>query len=203
MIEQGENQYETFRDLVINNYKEHYDAEVNPKPDAWATLLEPNNSLNNIKGACFGVYFASKGPLFSEQYLDMSLENKILELIGEKITRDQLVECGSFSSFNSARAGRQLVAVLPWLMFSRNIRYALVTITPIVRAIFHKLDIPFHEFCQSDISSINSGTTKWGTYYDAQPVTGVIDTRQGLLNSLDRISGKYSINEFCVHKQAA
>ena len=80
-----------------------------------------------------------------------------------------------------------------------GIHYALVTITPQVNELFKLLHIPFTPICNASIEKLEpSEKLTWGSYYESRPITGVICTRQGVINSIDKRAGKYAIHSMKV-----
>ena len=186
--------YLVLKNLVANNYREHYGAIVEVNPDQFIALCSSENEWL----ACFGANFSHARKLFSEIYLDGPVEYILEPIVERSVERGVIAECGSFASL-SPGAGKTLLSSLSWVLWCEGVHYGLVTVTPIVRQLFKRLDMPFLPICATDIGRLSaSAIEQWGSYYSTEPVTGVLDIKQGLLNSLETHSGNYKIRELNV-----
>jgi hypothetical protein len=197
VVKNDQSAYGLLKVMVAQTYWSDYQASISPSPDAFIAL----KNANNRHLCCFGTTFAKSGPLFSEVYLGKSVESATSEMLGVDITRDKFAECGAFASPLEPGAGRTLLGSLPWILVSLGIHYVLVTVTPQVQKLFERLNIPFDPLCDaSDKLLCDEERKKWGNYYASHPITGVIDTRQGVLNAIDVRAGHYAIQTMAVDR---
>jgi len=194
VVHNHEPDYLLLKLMVASNYQQHYSADVDVNPDQFIALCSAQGEWL----ACFGVNFSKNKRLFSENYLDGSIEDVLGPVIECSVKRAVIAECGSFASLTPG-AGKVLLSSLSWVLWCEGIHYGLVTVTPVVRHLFRRLKMPFVEICAADIGRLSqSDLAQWGSYYSTEPVTGVLDIRQGLLNSMETHSGKYKIRELNV-----
>jgi hypothetical protein len=200
VVSEGAPSYSLLQLMVSQTYRDNYQADILPAPDCFIAL----KTWDNRWASCFGVTFAQGGTLFSERYLNAPIETFIEEKFQKEAQRHQLAECGSFASSLIPGGGKTLLASLPWILWTSGIHYALVTVIPQVQKLFQLLSIPFLPLCSADSNLLSRTELEaWGSYYNSNPITGIIDTRQGVINTLDARAGKYAIRSIAVNMPLA
>lgn len=115
-----------------------------------------------------GVRSAAAEPLFLERYLSQSIESTLSARIGERVTREQIVEVGNLSSL-SCRAAFHLVALLPRLLIDRGHLWVTFTATEAVRGILDRFNAPVIELSGATEDKVANLGDDWGRYYECDP----------------------------------
>ncbi|MEV5895019.1 thermostable hemolysin [Nonomuraea fuscirosea] len=183
-------------DLAKAQYRSAYGATISPDPD-WFVLAtrEPISALP-VAGeaieiaACAGLTNGAGRELFSERYLTVPLEEAIEEAIGTSVARERVVEVGSLAG-SGARAGFELIGLLPVISWCQGMDFILCTATPRVRTAMTRCEIPFRVLAEADVRRLEeSERRRWGAYYDTRPLTVVIPLRE-IGQVFARVTGKY------------
>jgi hypothetical protein len=117
--------------------------------------------------------FDSPRGFFSERYLDNPLEQSLREIGGTAVTRDDVVEVGSFVA--TGGSGAELIRLLPLLAWCQGMRYALCTATGPLAEVLPQFGVPFVPLGQARPTWMSDGErSRWGTYYDHAPTTGLV-----------------------------
>lgn len=183
--------YKQLQSIVIENYRKIYSADIKPEPHLFVFLNKDNKKCNDIKGACFGITYASRKRLFSEKYLNFPVEDIFSEKLGKKITRNEIVELGSFVSFNHKGAGRDLISNFSYIMLLLQVKYVLITATQKLVSIFEQSGITFIPLVKTKKNKLSEMEQKnWGSYYETNPVTGLISVQENQSNMLNDILTK-------------
>jgi hypothetical protein len=111
---------------------------------------------------------ATVEPLFLERYLSQSIESTLSDRIGERVTREQIVEVGNLSSL-SCRAAFHLVALLPRLLIDRGHQWVAFTATDAIRGILDRFNAPVIELSGATEDKVTNLGDDWGRYYDCDP----------------------------------
>ena len=130
--------------------------------------------------ACSSITFGGEQRLFSEDYLPERLEERVSREFGIRCPRRAICEIGSLSTDPSLMPSvRSVVAFFPWYATRLGCEFALVTVTSYMRFALAKAGAPFVPFCSSNPSVLSpEEKARWGSYYDYDPQTGVIDLKQ-------------------------
>lgn len=131
------------------------------------TLFALHGRDDRICGVA-GVRSAAAEPLFLERYLSGSIESTLSRRVGERVSREQIVEVGNLSSL-SCRAAFHLVALLPRLLIDRGHLWVTFTATDAVRGILHRFDAPVIELSGATQDRIAHLGDDWGRYYECDP----------------------------------
>lgn len=150
-------------------YKNSYNANINPTSQYYVVVQNEENRIL----ACSGVTFGDEGRLFSEQYLDESIDTILLKKFGMEVERSSIAEIGNLTS-DHFTAGMILVNMIPLLAWCMGAHYLLCTVTPRVIAMMEGCQIAFEPIEQADPDRLDEAREIWGAYYDQAPVTGFI-----------------------------
>lgn len=192
--------YTEIKNFATSAYEKVYASKATISPYNFIALKD---EIQNKWDACFGISYAAKSKLFSEQYLERPCEEIIEEMIGKQVDREYIVECGSFAS-EKAGAGKELLKYLPVILWSEGIEYALVTVTPVVIKLFKNLKFQFKEISSIDEKYISDDLKKaWGSYYEQGPITGIIFIEETIKNNSiqNKHNIKYLINKIKINSK--
>ncbi|SLM65149.1 MULTISPECIES: thermostable hemolysin [unclassified Dickeya] len=188
------------RKYIADIYLKTYKATISPCPDV--IICSRDVDTKKIV-ACAGITFASQHEqLFSERYLQGSLEPLIYQHTQQRLYRHQLVEIGALASDNP-NAAADLIRALPiiaWFMGSMAI---LCTSTKRLRKLLDYHQIPFQPITDASPLSLSEQERQiWGSYYDQSPQTGVILLSQ-CGNLFEHFSGRLMMADFNHMTQAS
>ncbi|MGP5068864.1 thermostable hemolysin [Psychrobacter faecalis] len=154
--------YSLVKIAVQKHYFNYFGAMPNPNPDYFICLIKSDDSSDII--ACAGITCASSGKLFSEHYLDQSLD-KIYS-----VNRNRILEVSCFSAFYPGiGAGQTLLKNIMHIFASRNYLYIVLTATRKVQQILQSIQDNIDYLSIADPTRVEDITIDWGTYYDSNP----------------------------------
>jgi hypothetical protein len=180
-------------ELVREKYAKNFNAEVNPNPDAFVAGHSGVIAADTVS-ACAGITFGSDKPFFSERYLDGDIGAEIERMFGLRPDRQRIVEVGPLASRQDG-AGKEIIRLTPVLTWCLGMRYILCTATEPLIKLFHLLKIPFSPLqAASRDRLLPAERERWGSYYDARPVVGVIPLN-GIASLFSDITGRYSFTD--------
>ncbi|MEV1143951.1 thermostable hemolysin [Micromonospora sp. NPDC049799] len=159
--------------FVRAGYAEIYGALIDPSPDCFVLAARHRPDRLEEIVACGGMTFNSPRGFFSERYLDHSLEEALQRVAGAPVSRDDVVEVGSFVAVGGS--GAELIRLLPLLAWCQGMRYALCTATGPLAAALPQFGVPFLALGRARPTWMTpSERRRWGTYYDHAPTTGLV-----------------------------
>jgi len=193
-VGKGSEEYKSLAKLVSESYLSIHKAHIEPTPDEFVAMQVSNFSKEDFAGA-YGVTYPKFGSLFSEKYIDHSIEMIASEFAGTEIVRSQICEIGSFSSFGYKTAAYKLLETLPQILWSKGMRFTLVTLTPIVENIINKLGYTYHPIGVADINKLPiEQRHQWGSYYDHRPIVFLVDILASAQSTLPLQFGRFNID---------
>lgn len=154
--------YSLVKITVQKHYFKYFGAMPNPHPDHFVCLMKNDGSSEIV--ACAGITCASSGRLFSECYLDRSLDNIY------SISRNRVLEISCFSAFRSGvGAGQILLKNIMQIYALRNYLYIVLTATHKVQQILQSLTDDMDFLGVADPKKVKDTDINWGSYYDSNP----------------------------------
>ena len=177
---------EAAKKLIADSFRARLNAYPNTNHKRYI-VVEAQLGLQTVIVACASLSFAHEQSLFSENYLQSTLQNEIQE-IGYENNRSTVCEIGSLST-NPAfiKSVNHVVAYFPWFAYRLGYKLALVTVTSYIRDALSEAGVKFEPICATNPERLSSQeVVKWGKYYDFEPQTGVISLEQ--MEFLDDVS---------------
>ena len=172
--------------LIANSFRTRLNAYPNTNQKRFLIIETFIHGVPTI-AACSSITFAHEQKLFSENYFDERLEDRVaLEFAGPR-PRRSICEIGSLSTDPSLIPSvKSVVAYFPWFATRLGCEFALVTVTSYMRIALERAGAPFEPFCSADPRVLSEEErARWGRYYNFDPQTGIIDLKQ--LNFLNEI----------------
>lgn len=203
VVDKQDQEYPLLQKMVAEKYWETYQATVFPTPDMFALLRDEYRAIA-ICGACYGVTSALGKKLFSENYFDDPIDQLIHERFGVRIGRKSIAEIGSLVSCEAPGAGKKIVAMIPWFVWSLGFEFVLITATEQLRKLMYQANILYHPVAKAVVERLpnQDARSEWGSYYETKPLVGVIDIKatlyKGMLNdlkhkfNLERVDVRYN-----------
>ncbi|MFR9776105.1 thermostable hemolysin [Micromonospora sp. MS34] len=166
-------QWDAAAAFVRTGYAENYGALIEPVPDCFVLAARHHPDRPEEILACGGMTFNSSRGFFSERYLDHPLEEALQRVAGTPVSRDDVVEVGSFVAVGGS--GAELIRLLPLLAWCQGMRFALCTATGPLAAALPQFGVPFLSLGRARPTWMTPGERRrWGTYYDHAPTTGLV-----------------------------
>ncbi len=119
--------------------------------------------------AVAGIRAASASTLFLEQYLDAPVERVVSLVRGKTIARSQIVELGSFTALDRARA-LALMNELPALLADRQFTYLVCTANRSIRLCLRIQGIHARVIASASEDLLMKQDENWGKYYQHDPL---------------------------------
>lgn len=111
---------------------------------------------------------AASGALFLERYMDVPIEQAILERSGIQVERHQIVEVGNLAAEGVGTA-RALIVKLTRLLAQQGFRWVTFTGTQELLNSFYRLGLAPQSLGLADPARMGESLAEWGRYYDSQP----------------------------------
>ncbi|MFC5722753.1 thermostable hemolysin [Streptomyces gamaensis] len=165
-------------DLARDRYTRDYQAHIDPSPDCFIALCaDADDSGCLVPLACAGLTYGGTKNLLVESYLGAAATDILTERSGEKCEPTDLIEVGPLAS-REAGAGRQLIRMVPALVWCNGATYLLCTVTTPLARMLARVGIQFTGVAEAREDSLPLAQRgRWGTYYDTAPVAGYVDLR--------------------------
>jgi hypothetical protein len=179
MMKQSSSQYrlamaETPEDIqTLQNYiralfLREFNANV---PHFLPFLVGLYNQQNQLCGAC-GLNPAGLHHLYLEHYLDVPVEQAMLQQHGMTTSRAGFIEIGNFACAESGMA-RILFAALCDKLYQQQFQYVVLTGTHKIRNVFARMHITPHILAEALPERVGIDAADWGAYYDNHPLVMV------------------------------
>lgn len=118
-------------------------------------------------------------PLFSEHYLDISVERLMSRYLGQPVRREHLVEVGNLALSRPGHA-RWVIAATTAYLHAAGYRWVVFTaVQPLVNA-FSRLGLRPLPLADADPARLPDHGAAWGRYYDGGPQVYAGDIEAGL-----------------------
>ncbi|WP_412460109.1 thermostable hemolysin [Pseudomonas sp. SC11] len=154
--------YRCLQEAVRAHYLKHYDATPEPQPDLFVCLTGSSGGAPGY--ACAGISYGDSGKLFSEYYLDTSLDQRYA------LDRGRIAEIGAFASFQSGSgAGKYLLDNVIRTLALRNFGLVVLTATPQVRQLLAPIVDNLDDLGAADPRRVKDPAVNWGRYYQQAP----------------------------------
>ena len=153
-------------DMIQTQYRKHFSCQLQHSMPYSLSQLDPGQ--NQIL-ACTGYQPASEGALFLEQYLDESVEDSLQRLTNEYVSREEIVEIGSFAVSHKRHALPFMLLLAPTLA-DLGFKTVVCTVTRPMQSCLRKLGIVSTLVADADPARVDMRNNAWGTYYDLKPV---------------------------------
>lgn len=145
-------------------YARRYGADVRQFAPVLVSLRDDSGIL-----AAAGYRSAAQGPLFLERYFDASVESLLATHAAAPPTREQIVEVGHLAA-ERAGEGRRLIRLLGPHLAALRYEWAVSTLTAELRHLFVRIGVTPLALGRAHPAALGDEATRWGSYYDHQPV---------------------------------
>lgn len=180
----GSELWQACTDLAKDRYARDYQARIEPSPDCYIALCADTEDAGDTEGAggpvplaCAGLTYGGTKDLLIESYLGGPVTDLLAERSGEKCRPADLIEVGPLAS-REAGAGRELIRMVPALVWCNGASYLLCTVTAPLARMLDRIGIRFTGVAEAREDSLPPEQRgNWGTYYDTAPVAGYVDLR--------------------------
>ncbi|MEO8308604.1 MAG: thermostable hemolysin [Pseudomonadota bacterium] len=123
---------------------------------------------SDSEGAALGYRRAEAGPLFLERYLDVPVEEALLQRVGARLGRDRIVEIGCLAA-NSPPAMIEL-----WTQVAAELHAQAEIATAVLSrplcSMLTRIGIRLFTLAPASAQRLGSEATQWGNYYSTDPM---------------------------------
>ncbi|NIA02748.1 MAG: hypothetical protein GWO88_00840 [Planctomycetia bacterium] len=152
------------KQMIQELFAATYEAELSYYCDD-LIALETSTELLGAVGLRLG---NDSSALFSEQYLDESVDTLICAHTGQGIARNRIVEIGNLA-VNGTGQTRWLFAVMTAFLHSAGYDWVVCTaISPLIN-IFKRVGLNPEVLGDADPARLAGDAESWGRYYDLEP----------------------------------
>ena len=149
---------------VADVYRQRFDAEIGEfMPNLLCFYRQPGELA-----AVVGLRCAASSELFCEAYLGRAVESAIQPLIGEPVSRSQVIEMGNFAANDAGTARRLILSLIP-LLAEAGGRFVMFVATRQLRNAFARLGLQPTTLGLAEADRLGAAAGRWGRYYDEQP----------------------------------
>jgi len=167
--------WEQATDFIRDTYARAYGAKIDsfmPK------IMRVSDAAGNCR-AIMGFRLAADQPLFLEHYLDDPIEDVISRYRGEPIQRSEIIEVGNLAEARPGDARMALIGATAY-MHALGCRWLVFTGVTRMRNVFRRLGLDVWELMVADENRLPpQELTRWGSYYQGNPVVCFGDIGQG------------------------
>ncbi|NOQ76666.1 MAG: hemolysin [Methylococcaceae bacterium] len=107
-------------------------------------------------------------PLFIEQYLTTSIEDKISRISNKTVARNKIAEVGNLTSVHKGTS--QLLFILSVaILHEAGFEWSVFTATKQVQRLLSRLNLVTITVCEANPENLIGDESSWGSYYDDKP----------------------------------
>jgi hypothetical protein len=128
----------------------------------------------DVTTAALGLRSAATTPLFCEQYLQVPVEQSVLSLYDQHVSRSKVMELGNLVS-STAGSGVMLYLLTAAALNEAGIRYLLFAANKAVRTSIRRTGFTPKSVCPARPDSLGAQSENWGSYYDGEPLVMLAD----------------------------
>lgn len=166
----------TLERFVARRFRETYNAQVTQ----FLPRLFGARDVHGRLVAVFGLRRAIDGPLFLEQYLDMTIEAAIASIFGAPVGRHAIAEVGNLAGATPG-ALRSLIPALTQRLFDEGFTHVAFTGSGRLCNGFARLGLPLRVVAAAEPDRLPATERQsWGRYYQSAPAVMVGDVSVGV-----------------------
>ena len=200
LVTPGDPRFQAATELIEQTYQQAFQASIRPRPDLILALSESEGEEHRVV-ACMTLAHGEGRPFFSERYLGERAETAIGRILALKVDRSHILEVGGLASRLKA-AGAQLMCHAPWFVLGLGYRFGLLTATRQVRYLTRMTGMPFTPMAKARKEALPEPERPvWGSYYDHDPFTGVIDLHPTCQTVAAQRAARYAVRAMSMSVQ--
>jgi hypothetical protein len=172
-FEQDEAERVPLETFINRCYQKYYQVTLDHFYPTLLSIEEPEQ--RRIK-AVAGLRSAAEETLFSEYYLEQSLQSELKTITNQSISRQYIVEIGNLAPASVGQM-RWLIASITAFLYAAGFQYIVVTIVPGIYNAFKRMDISLTKITDAKQNCLPKAMQKkWGNdYYQLNPAVYVGD----------------------------
>lgn len=165
---------ETFiRSFIADTFARHHNAKLESFCDHLVGVCAQSGELL----AAAGYNLAEDGPLFLEQYLDVPIQQHVLNTLGFEIQRHEVAEVGNLAALQAGGA-RLLIEMMTKHLHAEGRRWVAFTATQSLINSFHRMGLSPVVLAPALPHRVKNAAA-WGTYYQNHPQVVLGDIQLG------------------------
>jgi len=165
---QGRTEAEQF---VWDVFKQYFQADIQ---DFYPQLLAIQSKQSRLTTTSFqavaGIRRAAEQPLFSEFYLQDSIQSVLANIFAAKLSHNSIVEVGNLATISRGQI-RWLIVALTAYFYSAGFSHVVFTTIPTISNSFKRMGLPLHQLAEASAQQLPEPLKQqWGAdYYRLQP----------------------------------
>jgi hypothetical protein len=152
-------------EFIKKSYQKNFSAQLD---SFFPKILTLRDRQNNQLVAAVGIRNAARENLFSECYLEQSVEQTICTIEKTLTARSKIIELGNFVVTDKKEIPSVILALGKFIK-SMDVDWALYTLTRPIKKYFERLCIDLTFINEASIEKINGAAKNWGRYYNFKP----------------------------------
>ncbi len=168
--------------FVQENYQKSFHVSIE---ELFPHFLTIQNSISSQYQAVVGINKAENSSLFSEYYLQKSIEEELgvipsyNKAINASRSRNNIVEVGNLAT-KSGKVFRQLIVALTVYLYTAGYEYVVFTTFPVVSNSFKRMGLKLHQLASASLEQLPpSQQQQWSQqYYNLEPKVFAGDIKQ-------------------------
>ena len=162
--------------FIAAGYARHFAARL---VEFFPIILAVNEiETGRILGAV-GLRYADDYLLFSEKYLNQSIESLIAEHEAKPIQREHIIEMGHFV-VDQAHDLNAVIPLVAGFLKSLAVKWAVYTLSRPIKLAFQKFGIQLTHLQHAHKEALIHSKTDWGKYYDFKPAVYYSDIENNM-----------------------
>lgn len=163
--------------FIADGYEKHFAANL---MDFFPIILAIKDIVNERFLGAVGLRYADDYKLFSENYLNHSIESELEQKELCAISRDEIIELGHFVVGMNSDADTAIPLIGQFLK-TLNVRWAIYTLSRPIKVAFNRLGIKLIHLQHAHQAALSGSKTNWGRYYDFKPAVYYSDITKNLI----------------------
>ena len=163
--------------FIKKSYEENFNAQLD---SFFPKILTLRNKQNNQLVAAVGMRNAARETLFSECYLEKSIEQTISTLENTLTTRSKILEFGNFVVTDKKEIPAVIMALGKFIK-TMDVDWAIYTLTRPIKKYFERLSIALTFINAASIEKVNGAAKNWGRYYNFKPAVYYSSVKHNLV----------------------
>ncbi len=151
--------------FIADGYQKHFNAKL---MDFFPIILAIRNLRTGRVLSAVGLRYADDYQLFSENYLDNSIESELTEKESVQIDRIDVIELGHFVADQTS----DMTVVIPLIgnfLKTLSVKWAVYTLSRPIKIAFNRMGIKLTHIQHAHPDAVIKTKTDWGKYYDYKP----------------------------------
>jgi len=151
--------------FIQQGYEKHFAARL---VEFFPVILAVRDMTSQRIMGAVGMRYADDQNLFSERYLNQSIESLIANHEAVNVNRNSIIELGHFAVDRPADVNT-VIPMIGRFLKSLDVSWAVYTLSRPIKTAFARLGIQLTHLQHAHPGALQNSLSDWGTYYDFKP----------------------------------